>query len=147
MRRTPVLDKPFLEDMGCIGKNGIRIAIGLLEPGEHVVTGTLVDQRRVVCKGRGTACDGRQRLVIHLNQHHGIFGLIPRIGNNKSDHLTDMADFFARKEPGGNVRSEISSRELKRQAALNNVGQEIGQRVDRPDARRQHRSGRIDRFY
>ena len=143
MRGAAVLDKPFAENMRRVGKDRVGIAIGLLEPHQHVVCSVAVNQRRIVCKGRRTAGDRRQGVVIHFNQHSGILCLVARIRNDQRDHFADMADFFTGKQPRRHIRPEIGCRKLQGQTPIHNMRHEIRQGVDRPDAWCRHRRGRM----
>ena len=53
-----------------------------------------MDERRIFSKSGSTPGYRRQRLILDLNEHGGVFRLITRVSHYKRDHFADMANLF-----------------------------------------------------
>ncbi len=73
------------------GEGGIDIAVAQLVVRHPVIGHALVQQRRTRRAGRQLVVEGRQRLVVDLDQGEGRLGLRERLGGDRHDGLADVA--------------------------------------------------------
>jgi hypothetical protein len=81
------------EDMPGVREYAIGVAHLDREAGRDVGIGPGMCARRILLQGRAAVVDGRQRLVVHVDPIHRIFGNVTALGDDAGDRLAGVAHF------------------------------------------------------
>ena len=124
---------------------GIGVAVALDEIDQQVALAVDVHVGRAGCERIAAVRRGGQFLDVDLDQRQRVLGDVALVGDDQRDRFADVSDLPARQDERRNVRRQNCAWKLQRQPVRGEDAPQIGQRVDRVDARKGARRAGVDR--
>ncbi len=91
-RDQALLDDPVLDHDVGVGERRVDVAAGNGPVERDVLRNAVVELRRACLRRALRIDDGRKRLVVDIDQIHGVLRLIPALGHDNGDAVADVAD-------------------------------------------------------
>ena len=144
VRAAAMLEQGFGEHVRRARERPVDLAVSHVELGDQVVGRVAMGRRRAVGQGCPAVRDRRQDVVVDLDQRRRVLGDIAVVGDDDGDRLADMGHLVVGERGPVAVLLVARARQADDQPRGGQRRHQIGQRVDRVDARMRARRRRLD---